>query len=84
MLKVIPDIISQWAQEERGEDNHCYTLSKDEIDFNAFCLSSVLVVLFPPACYFFFNLSPSSCFPVIQRREMKGRERKRLQRGEKY
>ncbi len=30
VLKVIPDIIPQWEQEERGDDNHYYTLSKDE------------------------------------------------------
>lgn len=58
VLKVIPDIISQWEQEERGDGNHYYTLSKDEkgIGSNAFCLSSVLVFLFLPHVFFLLCL----------------------------
>lgn len=68
VLKVIPDIISQWEQEERGDVNHFYTLSKydKEIGSNAFCLSSVLVSFLLYVSLFLPFLSIHMFFPVIQ------------------
>lgn len=85
VLKVIPDIISQWEQEERGEVKHYYTLSKDDkgIGSNAFCLSSVLVFLFPLVCYFFLAFSLSTVFPVTRERQMETRGLRREEGGEK-